>query len=299
MEYVTLKINEDEKNKLIAFYEDKRIEIKGDYLIFAAQEKDTKILIYSSKNGYKVSYQGKNALSESRIFFKEATLKEKKSNNKIKTAFLDLKSQIGSDEVGTGDLFGPIVVVACYFDEEILKKIDNFKIDDSKKLNDEQIIKTCEKILPYLTYSQYTLMPEKYNQLIEKGYNMNEIKAILHNFALVSLSKKTNYEKVYIDQFCNPYLFYKYLKKANKKAIADINFFPKGESQFPSIALASMIARYSFIKSMNEMNKKYNFEFLKGASNKCDLCLKDFKEKYGESELPNVVKMNFKNVKNC
>ncbi len=292
MQYVSRNINQEELDKLISFYKDFEIEVKGDYLMCGFENENAKILVYTSKNGYKVSYQGNNALYEAKILFNDVTLH--KAKEKVETSFLDFEPQIGSDEVGTGDLFGPIVVTACYFDKNILKKIDNFKIDDSKKLTDKKILESIDKIIKDLTFSKFTLMPEKYNELIKKGYNMNEIKAILHNLALTSLSKKVAYKNIYIDQFCEESIYYHYLDKAKQKAIRGINFHIKGESYYPCIALASMISRYSFLKTCQEMCKEYNLDFPKGASIKCDGIINQFIQKYGKDELYKVAKMNFK-----
>lgn len=295
MEYVTRVINEQEKNKLIDFYRDKQIANNSEYIIFAAQMEKMKVYIYESKKGYKVSFQGEHALNEAKIFFQDVEIKAPKE--KVKTEFIDYQSQIGSDEVGTGDLFGPLVVTACYFDEHVLDAFQNFKIDDSKKLTDNKIIEFCSTFLPHLIFSKFTLMPEKYNALINKGYSMNAIKAILHNKALKSLSKKVKYNNIYVDEFCSPSLYYNYLISANEEILDGINFHTKGESHYPSVALASMISRYSFLKSMEEMSKEYNLEFPKGASKKCDEVLKEFITLYGKEKLNLVAKMNFKNVK--
>lgn len=293
MEYVTRSISIEEKEKITSFYNDKQVENNGEYIVFAAKENDTNIFIYESKKGFKVSFQGKNALYEANIFFPDATLKEKKE--KVKTEFLDFSNQIGSDEVGTGDVFGPLVVTACYYDENTLKELD-FKIDDSKKLTDEYILKTVPSIIKHLTISKFTLMPEKYNALISKGHSMNSIKAILHNLALSSLSKKINYKNAYIDQFCEEGIYYHYLRN-EENVLKNITFMTKGESHFPSIALASMISRYSFLMSIEELNNKYDFIFPLGAGKKVDEAIDKFIEKYGFEKLNEVAKCNFKNIK--
>ncbi len=295
MEYVTREINEQEKNKLIDFYKDNQVTNNSEYIIFAAHANELNIYIYESKKGFKVSFQGEHALDEAKIFFEDAEIKIAKK--KVKTEFLDYDEQIGSDEVGTGDLFGPLVVTACYFDEHVMDAFNQFKIDDSKKLTDEKIIEFCSKALPSLIFSKFTLMPEKYNALVEKGYSMNAIKAILHNKALKSLSKKVKYKSIYVDEFCSPSLYYQYLVSANEEILDNINFHTKGESHYPSVALASMISRYSFLKSMDEMSQEYDLVFPKGASKKCDLVLKEFINKYGKEKLNLVAKMNFKNIK--
>ena len=293
MNYVTRIISIDEKDKIISFYNDKQVENNGEYVVFAAKDNNTNIFIYESKKGFKVSFQGENALYEASIFFPDATINEKKE--KVKTEFLDFSSQIGSDEVGTGDVFGPLVVTACYFDESTLNNSD-FKIDDSKKLTDEYILKVVPKIIKELTISKFTLIPEKYNALINKGYSMNAIKAILHNFALLSLSKKVKYKNAYVDQFCEEPIYYNYLRN-EENVLNNITFMTKGESRFPSIALASMISRYSFLMSIEELNNKYDFIFPLGAGKKVDEAIDKFIEKYGFNKLNEVAKCNFKNIK--
>lgn len=297
MNYVTRIITEEEKAMLMSFYSDKVLDTKGDYLVFAAQGENAKVFIYESKKGFKVSFQGEDPLKEANLFFLDATLSLPKK--KVKTCFLDYSPQIGSDEVGTGDVFGPLVVTACYFDEKIFKNNPTLQIADSKKLNDKTIISIVEKILPTLIYSKFTLSNEKYNALIQKGYNMNELKAILHNKALKSLAKKTNYNHAYIDQFCKEEYYYHYLIKAKQIPLKqNIIFLTKGESYYPSIALASMISRYSFLKDLQKMEEEYKFTFPKGASKKVDEALIEFINKYGKDELCKVAKLNFKNIKN-
>lgn len=293
MDYVTHVITNEEKNKIINFYKDYQIQNNGTYVIFYAKTNDIEVTIYESKKGYKVVFKGNNSLKEANIFFNDA--KTTISKKKIETNFLDLKSQIGSDEVGTGDVFGPLVVTACYYDEKEFNNL-NIKIDDSKKLTDEYILKTVPLIIKKLTFSKYTLSPYKYNLFIEKGYNMNKIKAILHNLALSSLSKKIKYDNAYVDMFCSEDNYYAYLSN-QEKVLNDIIFITKGESHYPSIALASMLSRYSFLKSLEEMNKEYNFIFPKGASNIVDDAIDEFINIYGKDKLKDVAKCNFINIK--
>lgn len=46
--------------------------------------------------------------------------------------------QAGSDEVGTGDYFGPVVVSAVIVSKENEDVLRNLKIQDSKQINDEK-----------------------------------------------------------------------------------------------------------------------------------------------------------------
>ena len=57
---------------------------------------------------------------------------KKNKEDKESPFFIDCKAQIGSDEVGTGDFLGPVVVCAAFVDEETMKVINEYHIVDSK-----------------------------------------------------------------------------------------------------------------------------------------------------------------------
>lgn len=291
MKYVSYKIDLETKQKIENFYEDYKVPNDGDYICFFAKVDNLAITIYESKKGYKVVFTGKNALYEAKIFNPDAEISESKSERKIE--FIDLNNQCGSDEVGFGDFFGPLVVVGVYFDSSLTKKLDSIK--DSKKLTDEFILSFVPTIIKNVTFSKLTVHNEKYNSLIKKGYNMNQIKAMLHNRVLLNLQKrKPDCKTFYIDQFCDEKLYYKYLKN-EKEIVRNITFKTKGESYYPSVALASMIARYCFLQEMDVLSKKYNMNFPKGASKTVDEFATVFIQKYSLEELKKVCKTNFTN----
>ena len=72
-------------------------------------------------------------------------------------------SIIGSDEVGTGDFFGPITVCAAYVRKDQLHLLKELGVQDSKNLNDDQISTIAKQIIPFLPYSLLILDNEKYN----------------------------------------------------------------------------------------------------------------------------------------
>lgn len=292
MENISFKIDEQLKDKIIDFYQDYQLENNGMYIIFFAKYEKVTITIFESKKGYKVLFSGERSLNEAKLFNESAEVinKEKKEIN-----FENFEKQIGSDEVGFGDFFGPLIVVAAYFDGDISKLN---KIKDSKKLTDKFILEYVPTILDKVKFSKLTVHNEKYNSLIEQGYNMNQIKAILHNQVLVNMEKQyPNCHNFFIDQFCNESLYYSYIID-QKERVFDIKFSTKGEQHFPSVALASMIARYCFLLEMDELSKKYGMEFPKGANKGVDEFAKEFINKYSLEEIKKVCKTNFSNYKN-
>ncbi len=204
---------------------------------------------------------------------------------------IDYMTSIGSDEVGTGDLFGPVVICSFFLDSKDSDYFLSLGITDSKKLTDDKIRKIGEKLKDY-TYNIVLINNEKYNELIEKGYNMNEIKAIAHNKAIIStindIEKKV---PVILDEFVSEDNYYKYLRGV-KLVYDEIVFRTKAESKYLSVACASVMARYIFLLEMDKLSKKLGFEIPKGAGIKADEALK----KVNEKDYVHYVKLNFKNV---
>jgi ribonuclease HIII len=296
MESVTLKIDEETLNKMKDFYFDCKVEKNNPYIVFACRTIDNiDITIYQSKHGLKVVFMGEDPLKEASIWNKDASLNEKKEKEEY--SWLDINSQIGSDEVGTGDFFGPIVVVASYVSKDILTFLKQLGVNDSKKLTDKKIMEIVPKFIDKVIYSKLTCDPIKYNEMVSKGYNMNSIKAVLHNEALKNVVSKSHdhHCQIYIDQFCEKSTYYRYLEGKYEPLIDNVNFHIKGESYYPSVAVSSLIARYSFLLYFEELNKKYHMTFVKGASSTTDEFALNFKNQYGIEELNKVCKMNFKN----
>ena len=204
---------------------------------------------------------------------------------------IDYHTSIGSDEVGTGDLFGPVVICSFYLDSKDSDYLASLGINDSKKLTDEKIRKIGPLLKDY-TYNVILINNTKYNELIDAGYNMNEIKAIAHNKGIIStindIEKKV---PVILDEFCSPDNYFKYLKGV-KLVYDEITFKTKAESKYLSVACASVMARYIFLLEMDKLSKKLGFEVPKGAGIQADYAL----EKVKNMDLRSIIKLNFKNL---
>ena len=206
---------------------------------------------------------------------------------------IDYNTSIGSDEVGTGDLFGPVVICSFYLDSKDSDYLSSLGITDSKKLTDEKIRKIGPLLKDY-TFNVILIDNPNYNELVKQGYNMNEIKAIAHNKGIIStindIEKKV---PVFLDEFCSPDNYYKYIRTC-KLVYDEIVFKTKAESKYLSVACASVMARYIFLLEMDKISKLLGFEVPKGAGIKADEALKKLKKE----DLRRFVKMNFKNLDN-
>ena len=296
---VSIVLDELTKNKVVSVYQSYQKDNKGEYIVFFAKRPDLVVTIYTSKKAgeYKALFIGDNALEEAQIFDPEATINPPKER-KEPARWLCLEDQIGSDEVGTGDFFGPICVCAAYVSKKDIQFLKKLGVDDSKKIKDEQIIEIGKQLIKKIPYSQVSLDNEKYNELVEKNMNMNEMKSKLHNQVLLNLKHKyPKVENFFIDEFTEKDNYFKYLKDT-EEIVDNLNFKTKGESYFPCVAVGSIIARYSFLQKMEKLNKKYGMEFPFGSSKKVDAFTKLFIKKFGLAELLKVCKSNFVNYKN-
>lgn len=277
------------------------------YAKWQAKDGDTVITLYESG---KVVFQGKDAdlssdfwittekINSGKVDVKNSSNKE--TSKKEKTNYVNPKiyysSSIGSDEVGTGDYFGPIVVTAAYVSKDNIEKLEELGVKDSKKLNDSQILEIVPKFINLIEYESMILTNKEYNESYSTDLNMNKIKALLHNKVLFKLSNKIKtYEYIIVDQFAEPYVYYNYLKESSN-VVRNITFFTKGEDKHLAVACASLISRYIFIKEFDKLSKSLSIELPKGASDLVDKVGISIVKEYGFDKLKEIAKLNFKNT---
>lgn len=300
---IVFKVSDNVKNKIIDYYKDLKREKTPPYAIFQAEEADTIITLYESG---KIMFQGVSADIDANIWIDlerrlnnriiniDGTVQEAKPKDET---IMDLNT-IGSDEVGTGDFFGPIVVTATYVDKNNFEFLKNLGVKDSKKLTDEKIKQIAPEIMKKIPYITTILDNKTYNEKHSTNLNMNKLKAILHNKALYELKSKQNfnYAKIVVDDFCGKDKFYEYIDEIPNKVL-HITFMTKAEDKVLSVACASIISRYIFLQKMDLLSDELHIPLPKGASDIVDKVAKEIKDKYGIEKLNEVAKMNFSNVK--
>lgn len=219
----------------------------------------------------------------------------KEMSNHTTTADSKPVTMSGSDEVGTGDDFGPITVCACIVRESDYDKLPLNEIMDSKQITDEKILSLAPILMKNLDYSLLILENEKYNE-IQKTNNMNAIKAKMHNQAFLNLEKNFDLPKLnVIDQFSPEKTYYNYLKD-EPQVFKKLRFETKAENKFLAVACGAIIARYAFLKTLEKMCQTYDFDFPKGASSRVDEAGLEFVKIHGSDTLNMVAKVHFKNT---
>ena len=281
---ITLKLTPTQEEQLFTTFNE-FLSTPPQYAKWQLKPENCDITCYTSG---KTVFQGKDANIYAAAFMNEPEVL-------TTTPFTSQYPQAGSDEVGTGDYFGPVCVCASYVTKDDVDFLVKLGVRDSKKLTDADMLKIGPLLMERIPHSLLIVTPQKYNQVHEEN-NLNAIKAKLHNQAYINLAKKIELPSFKIvDQFTPETSYYRYLKN-DTQIIRGIHFETKAEDKYLSVAVGSIISRYGFLKTWEEMEQKYNMTFPKGSGDKVDVVAQEFVERYGFNRLGEVAKLHFKNT---
>lgn len=292
---VVIKVNDEVKAKMIEYYKDKVRDKVIPYVVFQAQEEDTVITLYESG---KCMFQGTSADVDAAMWgtILDNTKEKKEEQKKADQKYYNC-SAVGSDEVGTGDYFGPIVVTACYVPKEEISFLEGLGVGDSKKIDDNKILKIAPEIAKKIKYRSVILSNKEYNEKYTKDVNMNKIKAIMHNRVLYQLmqEEKPSIDYIIVDEFAREARYYEYLNGISTIQ-RNITFMTKAEDKNLAVACGSIISRYLFLKEFDKICDEIHIPLPKGAGKDVDSIGEEVVEKYGKDKLKEIAKFNFKNT---
>jgi ribonuclease HIII len=261
------------RNKILA-ESLKRVEPKSDYELLRIEDGEVNIIVY--KSGKLVH----NDSEASRRIIDSILERERKYD------FL-----LGSDEVGKGEWYGPLVVVCAALSPADIVHLRKIGVRDSKLLGKAELGKLASEIFrSKILYRDVTLMPEIYNQKYTEFHHerktLNDLLAWCHVAAIKSTlayvhSART---KIVIDKFD----FKKTDLRLERADIENENMeiiqSSKGDTEIP-VSVASIIAKNRFEKIVDEMNQKLNLDLRTLEPTELDPDI-----------LPHVAKLHFKNV---
>lgn len=293
---IVLKVNKEVQDKMIEYYTPKKRDKQIPYVLLQADDNDTVITMYTSG---KVMFQGVSADVDAMMWqeMMGVSKEEKKKKEKQDQKYHNCNS-VGSDEVGTGDYFGPIVVTASYVTRGDVKFLEELGVCDSKKINDEKILKIAPQIAKRVKYRSLILSNLEYNTKYTKDINMNKIKSIMHNKVLYQLvhEEQPEYDYIIVDEFAREARYYGYLTGINDVQ-RDITFMTKAEDKNLAVACSSIISRYIFLKEFDKLSDSLGIPLVKGAGSEVDKIGEEVVEKYGKEKLKEIAKLNFANTK--
>ncbi len=291
---VVIKVSDQTKEKMIEYYKELKKDKEIPYTIFQAQDGDTTVTMYTSG---KVMFQGVSSDVDANMWREiDGQKSEEETKKDIRDEKLANESSVGSDEVGTGDYFGPIVVSSAYVQKEDIPYLLSLGIRDSKKIDDEKIKEIAPKIIKKVKYRSLVIGNVQYNQLQQQN-NMNKLKAVLHNKVLWSLihEEKLDVKLIVVDEFAREERYYSYIEES-PNIQKDITFMTKAEDKNMAVACASIISRYLFLREFDKLSDELKIPLPKGAGPAVDSIGKEIVEKYGKEKLKEVAKYNFNNT---
>lgn len=304
MSNVVIKASPEVLAKIKYFYQDKLLNKKPPYTEFAAKDNGVSITAYTSG---KVMFQGNNAEKEAAIWTAQGgtAAPAKKKNDKPSTPAanglpknISQMALIGSDEVGNGSYFGPVIVCAVYAGGQQLTDLKKLGVKDSKMLTDVQIRQLAPKIEALVPFQKLIVTPAKYNE-IQPQYNAVRMKVALHNQAIYLLQQKLKplqAEGVLIDQFTPEGNYRKYLRSEKTHAAGPLYFVTKGEQYHLAVAAASILCRAAFLDELEKASKELGFTVPSGAGSKSDQVAAKILKKGGLALLGQYAKLHFANT---
>lgn len=197
---------------------------------------------------------------------------------------------LGSDEVGKGEWYGPLVVVCTALTPSLIKKHRKLGVRDSKTIGKKELF-SLEKEISKDTFPKQIsyFLPETYNKLYDdfrkEKKTLNDLMAWAHSAAIKKVLELIEYEKVkvIIDKFDIEKTYRRLYTIDNSKV--KIIQKSKGETEIP-VAVASILAKVRFENLVDSLDKKFNVDLRNSKP-----------EDINVKVLPHVAKLHFKNVK--
>jgi ribonuclease HIII len=296
MSNVVIKVSQKTISEMMNYYQHGLLHKKVPYTVFVAKKGQTTITAYTSG---KVMFQGSQAETEAARWGEATTsAKPAKTNTTSLPANFAQLSVVGSDEVGNGSYFGPLVVCAVYAEKTQLPALKALGVKDSKMLTDPQIRAMAPKIQELVPYQLLTVDPNKYNQ-IQPKYNTVRMKVALHNQAIRLLLQKIAPETpdaILIDQFTSEKNYRSYLKSEQHQVTEKLYFATKGEQYHLAVAAASILCRTVFLDELEKASQEVGLQLPSGAGSKSDQVAAQLLKKGGLPLLANYAKLHFANT---
>ncbi len=198
--------------------------------------------------------------------------------------------QIGIDESGKGDYFGPLVIAGVYVSAEQEIQLQEVGVRDSKILTDKRATTLSEYIRRTCPYTVVAIGPERYNSMYASFKNLNRLLAWGHARAIENLLEKVSCERVVADQFGDE----RFLNSAlmEKGQSVELIQKPRAEEE-TAVAAASIVARAEFLRRLQDLGEKYSLSLPKGASAVIGIG-KKFARTHGPEALGQVAKLHFR-----
>jgi len=262
------------------------------YAVIAVSAEDLTVALYKSG---KCLVQGKGAEDFVSFVLEPMVLKRAEIGYEDVLRPEGAAPHIGVDESGKGDYFGPLVVAAAYVDEQLVRKMREMNVRDSKRITSDDVAMNMGRDLRKMLGRRFAVVrigPEAYNRLYSKMRNVNSILAWAHARAIENILQVCpSCPRAISDQFGNASQVKKALMKLGRQIELEQRHHAESDM---AVAAASVIARDIFLRSLKDMEQQHGQKFPKGVSSAVKEAAGLLAQKNGPSILLKVAKCHFK-----
>lgn len=268
--------------------------VKVEHTVAAGRTNDCSIALYKSN---KCLVQGKGAEDFVTFVLEPLVLQEAGLGYEEILNPEAAKPHMGVDESGKGDLFGPLVISAAFVNEDIVPKLKEMNVRDSKNITSSAKAMEMGREIRKLLGTRQSIVkigPGAYNRLYSKMRNVNSILSWGHARAIENLLEVLpECPKAISDQFGN--------KKQVERALMqkgrgiELVQMHRAESDI-AVAAASILAREAFLSELNKMEQKYETKIPRGASPTAREAAVELARREGPKVLLETAKCHFKTI---
>ena len=153
---------------------------------------------------------------------------------------------IGADEAGKGEVFGPMVIAACYVPMGVQSELIDMGVKDSKTLSNSRITKLSECLysLPDLDMEVMVLTPERYNTAYRVHSNQLDLLEWAYGEIIGVLAFRTGCKQVIVDNF----IMHRSTDFKLEDPSVSVAFEYQADVRFVAAAAASILARASVLR---------------------------------------------------
>jgi ribonuclease HIII len=204
--------------------------------------------------------------------------------------------RIGTDEVGKGDYFGPLVVAGVLVDAKAEEALTVLGARDSKKLSAKRIMELAPAIMKGLGRVRYEVLrldPPRYNGLYAEMENLNRMLSWAHARVIENLlARSPECRLAVVDQFSERALGEALMEKGRGIKVVQST----GGERDIAVAAASILARDAFVRKLDDLGTEFGMVFPKGSSAVED-AVREFVKEHGAKALAKVAKLHFATTK--
>jgi len=200
-----------------------------------------------------------------------------------------LSRWIGTDQAGTSDYFGPVTFAGVLFNRDHESELVDLGLRDPKQLTPPALQMLIAQIKLLCPHSVYPVTATQYNRVYQR-FGLHRLLGWGHAKAIENLLEKEPCSHAVSHQFAEE----KFIREALLEKGRDITLIQRHHAKDNlAVAAASLLARESQKKALEELSTKYSIALPRGAASEAISAGRAFLSQFGKEKLADVSKCHF------